>query len=157
MVFLFIRFDFSSQIQASRRSFEASACKRGRLSFTFPVTEEFTRKSVELGMTTELRELLAAFVMSYAWEIQKGEQPGAARMARKATDWRWSSARGHCAGKDAGGVLFLDVWRHLFGNSAVAAAAWTTFLEGPAEEVRRNAGRRPVPYNRVVWSVPVVP
>ena len=82
--------------------------------------------------------------------------PVRARMARKATDWRWSSARAHCAGKDAGGVLCLDVWRHLFGNPAVAAEAWTTFLEGPAEEVRRNAGRRPVPYNRVAWSVPVV-
>ena len=82
--------------------------------------------------------------------------PVRARMARKATDWRWSSARAHCAGKDAGGVLCLDVWRHLFGNPAVAAEAWTTFLEGPAEEVRRNAGRRPVAYNRVAWSVPVV-
>ena len=85
-------------------------------------------------MTTELRELLAAFVMSYAWEIQKGEQPSAARMARKATDWRWSSAREHCAGKDTGGVLCLDVWHHLFGNPAVAAEAWTTFLDGPEEE-----------------------
>ena len=83
--------------------------------------------------------------------------PVRARMARKATDWRWSSARAHCAGKDAGGVLCLDVWRHLFGNPAVAAEAWTTFLEGPEEEVRRNAGRRAVPYNRVAWSVPVVP
>ena len=45
---------------------------------------------------------------------------------------------------------------HLFGNPAVAAEAWTTFLDGPEEEVRRNAGRRPVPYNRVAWSVPVV-
>ena len=62
----------------------------------------------------------------------------------------------HCAGKDAGGVLCLDVWRHLFGNPAVAAEAWTTFVEGPEEEVRRNAGRRAVPYNRVAWSVPVV-
>ena len=82
--------------------------------------------------------------------------PVRAKMAKKAKDWRWSSARARCAGKDAGGVLCLDVWRHLFGNPAVAAEAWTTFLEGPAEEVRRNAGRRPVPYNRVAWAVPVV-
>ena len=46
-----------------------------------------------------------------------------------------------------------DVWRHLFGNPAVAAEAWTTFLDGPEEEVRRNAGRRSVPYNRVAWTV----
>ena len=82
--------------------------------------------------------------------------PVRAHMARKATDWRWSSARAHCAGKDAGGVLCLDVWRHLFGNPAVAAEAWTEFLDGPEEEVRQNAGRRSVPYNRVAWSVPVV-
>ena len=82
--------------------------------------------------------------------------PARARIARKTADWRWSSARAHCAGKDAGGVPCLDVWRHLFGNPAVAAEAWTTFLEGPEEEVRRNAGRRAVPYNRVAWSVPVV-
>ena len=86
--------------------------------------------------------------------------PVRARMARKATDWAWSSARAHCAGKDAGGVLCLDVWRHLFGNPAVdpaGAAVWTAFLEGPEEEVRRNAGRRPVPYNRIVgWVAPVV-
>ena len=82
--------------------------------------------------------------------------PVRAHMAKKATDWRWSSARAHCAGKDAGGVLCLDVWRHLFGNPAVAAEAWVTFLDGPEEEVRRNAGRRAVPYNRVAWSVPVV-
>ena len=81
--------------------------------------------------------------------------PVRAKMARKAKDWRWSSARAHCAGKDAGGVLCLDVWRHLFGNPAVAAEAWTEFLDGP-EEVRQNAGRRAVPYNRVAWSVPVV-
>ena len=57
----------------------------------------------------------------------------------------------------AGGVLCLDVWRHLFGNPAVAAAAWTGFLEGPAEEVRRNAALWPVPYNRVKgWVAPVV-
>ena len=83
--------------------------------------------------------------------------PVRARMARKATDWEWSSARAHCAGEDAGGVLCLDVWRHLFGNPAVSAEAWTEFLEGPAEEVRRNAGRRPGPYNRVVgWAMPPV-
>ena len=43
----------------------------------------------------------------------------------------------------------LDRRRHLFGNPAVAAEAWTEFLEGPAEEIRRNAGRRSVPYSRV--------
>ena len=72
--------------------------------------------------------------------------PVRAKMARKATDWRWSSARAHCAGKDAGGILCLDMWRHLFGDPAVdpagAAAAWTEFLDGPEEEVRRNKGRR---------------
>ena len=82
--------------------------------------------------------------------------PVRAHMARKATDRAWSSARAHCAGKDAGGVLCLDVWRHLFGNPAVAAEAWKEFLEGPMEEVRRNAGRRPVPYNRVAWALPVM-
>ena len=86
--------------------------------------------------------------------------PVRAKMARKATDWRWSSARAHCVGKDAGGVLCLDMWRHLFGNPAVdpagAAAAWTEFLDGPEEEVRRNAGRRAVPYNRAAWALPVV-
>ncbi len=86
--------------------------------------------------------------------------PVRARMARKATDWKWSSARAHCAGKDAGGVLCLDVWRHLFGNPpgnlAGAAEAWTEFLDGPEEEVRRNAGRRAVPYNRAAWVSPVV-
>ena len=82
--------------------------------------------------------------------------PVRAHTARKAKDWRWSSARAHCAGKDAGGVLCLDVWRHLFDNPAVAAEAWVTFLDGPEEEVRRNAGRRAGPYNRVAWSVPVV-
>ena len=64
--------------------------------------------------------------------------------------------RAHGAGEDAGGGLCLDVWRHLFGNPAVAAEAWKEFLEGPIEEVRRNAGRRPVPYNRVAWALPVV-
>ena len=40
---------------------------------------------------------------------------------------------------------------------AVAAEAWTEFLDGPAEEVRRNAERVPGPYNRVVgWVAPVV-
>ena len=34
----------------------------------------------------------------------------------------------------------MDVWRHLFGNPAVAAEAWTEFLDGPEEEVRQNAG-----------------
>ena len=82
--------------------------------------------------------------------------PVRAHMARKATDWKWSSARAHCAGETAGGVLCLDAWRHLFGNPAVAAEAWKEFLEGPIEEVRRNAGRRPVPYNRVAWALPVV-
>ena len=82
--------------------------------------------------------------------------PVRARMARRATDWAWSSARAHCAGTDAGGVLCLDVWRHLFGNPAAATEAWTEFLEGPIEEVRRNAGRRAVPYNRVAWASPVV-
>ena len=53
MAFLFIRFDFSSQIQASRRSFEASACKRGRFSFTFPVTEALPGIWAEPGVTTE--------------------------------------------------------------------------------------------------------
>ena len=58
---------------------------------------------------------------------------------------------------DADGVLCLDVWRHLFGNPSVAAEAWTTFLEGPIEEARQNAGRRAVPYNRVVgWAMPPV-
>ena len=51
----------------------------------------------------------------------------------------------------------VDVWRHLFGNPAVAAEAWTEFFEGPAEEARRNAGRLPVPYNRVMgWVAPPV-
>ena len=51
----------------------------------------------------------------------------------------------------------MDVWRHLFCNPAVAAEAWTTFLEGPIEEARRNAARRAVPYNRVVgWAMPPV-
>ena len=87
--------------------------------------------------------------------------PVRAKMARKATDWEWSSARAHCAGEDAGGVLCLDVWRHLFGNPpgdpAGAAEAWTEFLDGPAEEVRRNAALWPGPYNRVTgWVAPVV-
>ena len=51
----------------------------------------------------------------------------------------------------------MDVWRHLFGNPAAAAEAWTTFLDGPEEEVRRNAARWAVPYNRVVgWAMPPV-
>ena len=54
-------------------------------------------------------------------------------------------------------MLCLDVWRHMFGNPAVAAEAWKEFLDGPAEEVRRNAERVPGPYNRVVgWDAPVV-
>ena len=61
--------------------------------------------------------------------------------------------RAVCAGKDADGVLCLDVWRHLFGNPAAAEEAWITFLDGPEEEVRRNAGRRSVPYNLVAWTV----
>ena len=47
-------------------------------------------------------------------------------------------------------------YNFVFGTPAVASEAWTTFLEGPEKEVRRNAGRRAVPYNRVAWSVPVV-
>ncbi len=83
--------------------------------------------------------------------------PVRAHLVRRATEWKWSSARAHCAGTNAAGVLCLDVWRHLFGNPAAAAEAWTTFLEGPAEEVRRNAGRLPGPYNRVVgWAMPPV-
>ena len=74
-------------------------------------------------------------------------------MARKVTDGRWSSARAHCAGKDVGGMLCLDVWRYLFGSPSVAAEAWTEFLDGPEEEVRQSAGRRAVPYNRVAWTV----
>ena len=78
-------------------------------------------------------------------------------LRKKATDWKWSSARAHCAGENAGEVLCLDVWCHSFGNPAVAAEAWTEFLDGPAEEVRRNAGRVPGPYNRVTgWVTPVV-
>ena len=87
--------------------------------------------------------------------------PVRARLKKKATDWQWSSARAHVAGEDAGGVLCLDVWRHLFGNPAGdpagAAEAWKEFLDGPAEEVRRNAALWPGPYNRVTgWVAPVV-
>ncbi len=43
----------------------------------------------------------------------------------------------------------------LFGNPAVAEEAWTEFLEGPPEEARRNVGRCPGPYNRVLgWVAP---
>ncbi len=56
------------------------------------------------------------------------------------------------AGEDAGGVC-LDAWRHLFGNPAGnpagAAEAWKGYLEGPVDEVRRNAGLRPGTYHRV--------
>ncbi len=84
--------------------------------------------------------------------------PVRAHLARKATDWCWSSARAHCAGESLGGVLCLDVWRHLFGNPLVAAEAWQVFLEGPLEEARRNEGRQgPGPYNRVTgWVRPRV-
>ena len=87
--------------------------------------------------------------------------PVRAHLTKRASDWKWSSARAHCAGEDAGGVLCLDVWRHLFGNPAGdpagAAEAWKEFLDGPAEEVRRNAALWPGPYNRVTgWVAPVV-
>ena len=87
--------------------------------------------------------------------------PVRAHLTKRASDWKWSSARAHCAGEDAGGVLCLDVWRHLFGNPAGdpagAAETWKEFLDGPAEEVRRNAALWPGPYNRVTgWVAPVV-
>ena len=52
-----------------------------------------------------------------------GNNPVRAHLARRVKEWKWSSARAHGAGDDAGGVLRLDVWRHLFGNPGVAAEA----------------------------------
>ena len=67
--------------------------------------------------------------------------PVRAKLVKKAVNWEWSSAAAHCAGVDDGGRLCLDQWRHVFGNPAAIAAAWREYLEGPAEEVRRNAAR----------------
>ena len=43
-------------------------------------------------------------------------------------------------------------WQHLFGQPAAIAAAWREYLEGPAEEARRNTARLAarLPYNRPV-------
>ena len=35
--------------------------------------------------------------------------PVRAKLVKRAERWEWSSARAHCAGKNAGGVLCLDV------------------------------------------------
>ena len=71
---------------------------------------------------------------------------------KKAVNWEWSSAAAHCAGVDDGGRLCLDQWQHLFGQPALIAAAWREYLEGPAEEARRNTARlaAQLPYNRPV-------
>ena len=74
--------------------------------------------------------------------------PVRAGLVRRAMDWKWSSARAHCFGDAAGGVLCLAVWEHLFGNPLLAAAAWATFLEGPVVETALNARRGLGSYNR---------
>ena len=76
--------------------------------------------------------------------------PVRAKLVKKAVKWEWSSAAAHCAGVNAGGRLCLDQWQHLFGNPATITVAWREYLEGPAEELRRNTARlaAQIPYNR---------
>ena len=78
--------------------------------------------------------------------------PVRAKLVKKAVNWEWSSAAAHCAGVDDGGRLCLDQWQHSFGQPALIAAAWREYLEGPAEEARRNTARlaAKLPYNRPV-------
>ena len=66
MAFLFIRFDFTLQIQAPRRISCVSSCKRERFSFTFPVTEDLQGNGTESDVTTESRDIFAALSMTYA-------------------------------------------------------------------------------------------
>ena len=76
--------------------------------------------------------------------------PVRAGLKRRAVDWEWSSARAHCAGSDAAGLLCLELWQHGFGNPATAAGEWQVYLEGPVDEAVENAarGRRLGPHNR---------
>ena len=82
-----------------------------------------------------------------------GEQPGAGEDGEEGEGLEMVQRAGALRGEGCWRGALLDVWRHLFGNPAVAAEAWKEFLDGPEEEVRRNAGRRSVPYNRVAWTV----
>ena len=62
MAFLFIRFDFTPQIQAPRQLFCVSSCKGGRFSFTFPVTEEsaaFARQLLDFEPDANQAKLLS--------------------------------------------------------------------------------------------------
>jgi hypothetical protein len=67
--------------------------------------------------------------------------PVDAGLVERAVDWPWSSARAHCDGVDGDDLLSFDRWRHVFGRPENIAADWMVYLEGPREELRRNAGR----------------
>ncbi len=77
-------------------------------------------------------------------------------MARRAMDWKWSSARAHCFGESLEGRLCLEVWQHVFHNPATAAADWAAFLDGPVVEAALNARRVLGSYNRPQgWAKPL--
>ena len=75
--------------------------------------------------------------------------PAAAGMVPRAAAWKWSSARAHCKGSDAAGMLCLDRWQHFFGNPETMAADWVVYLDGPRVEALMNAARTRGAYNRV--------
>ena len=50
-------------------------------------------------------------------------------------------AHAHSLGHDLDNLLTFDLWRHIFGNPDTIIADWLTYLNGPLDEVRANAGR----------------
>jgi putative transposase len=67
--------------------------------------------------------------------------PVRARLAKRADDWRWSSAPAHFAGKDPDNLLCFDRWQDLFGDPETIAEKWRQFVDGPIQEERENADR----------------
>ncbi len=88
--------------------------------------------------------------------------PVRAKLVKKAERWEWSSAAAHCAGDDMGGLLCLDVWRHVFGRPETIGEDWREYLMGPAASesdvaVVRMPVRREGPHNRPTgWARPAV-
>ena len=55
--------------------------------------------------------------------------PVRARLCREACQWRWSSARAHCGGDDASGLLDMGAW-----EQEMDAGRWRRLLARPDDE-----------------------
>ncbi len=86
--------------------------------------------------------------------------PVRAKLVKRAECWEWSSAAAHCAGDDMGGLLCLDVWRHVFGRPETIAEDWREYLAGPSDSdvvaVRIPVGREGLHNRPKGWVRPAV-